>query len=83
MEMEVRDKEKRPGIALSFVIDQSGSMGQAQDGPKVVTRLDLAKDAVLQAVGLLKAEDEVAVTAFDDSAHQIWPRGPNLSLIHI
>ena len=77
VEMEVRDKEKRPGIALSFVIDQSGSMGQAQDGPRVVTRLDLAKDAVLQAVGLLKAEDEVAVTAFDDSAHQIWPRGPN------
>lgn len=77
VEMVVRDTEKRPGIALSFVVDQSGSMGEAQDGRGAVTKLDLAKEAVLQAASLLRADDEVAVTTFDDSAHGIWPRAPN------
>lgn len=76
VEMAVRDTERRPGIALSFVIDQSGSMGQALDTMAAVTKLALAKEAVLQAAALLRSEDEVAVIAFDDSAHAIWPRGP-------
>lgn len=77
VEMQVQDKDRRPGIALSFVVDQSGSMGDAQGEGGTQTKLDLAKEAVLQAAGMLRADDEVAVTTFDDSAHGVWPRAPN------
>lgn len=72
VEMEVKDKERRPPIALAFVIDRSGSMGQVQPGG--ASKLDLAKEGILRAADLLRPGDEVAVIAFDDAAQTLWPR---------
>ena len=46
VDMEVRDKEKRPDIAIAFVIDKSGSMGTGA-GPEGGTKLDVAKAAAV------------------------------------
>jgi Mg-chelatase subunit ChlD len=71
VEMTVRDKEKRPEIAIAFVVDKSGSMA---DGPSAADRkVDLAKEAVLQAADVLRPEDEIALVAFDDQSYPLWP----------
>ena len=71
VDMEVRDKENRPDVAIAFVLDRSGSM--AESSRPGVNKLDLAKEAVMQAGMLLRAEDSAAVVAFDDRAYQVWP----------
>lgn len=72
--MEVRDKERRPDVALVFVVDKSGSMAACHcndpnQGPMNsggVVKVDIAKEAILQASALLQAEDKLGVVAFDD-----------------
>src|ERR687886_69238 len=78
VDMEVKDKERRPDVALVFVIDKSGSMAachcsgpnmgstRLQSGPQ---KVDIAKDAVLQASALLQKDDKVGVVAFDSGPH--------------
>ncbi|HOB86183.1 MAG TPA: VWA domain-containing protein [Bacillota bacterium] len=56
--MEVEDKEELPGLDLVLVIDRSGSMS----GEK----LNMAKNAALVALDLLKERDRLAVISFDD-----------------
>jgi Mg-chelatase subunit ChlD len=82
VDMEVRDKERRPEIALALVVDRSGSMGECSDcgptgggtyGAGTRNKLDLAKEAVLQAGELLRDDDRVAVVAFDDQSYDVWP----------
>lgn len=73
--MEVRDKERRPDVAIVFVIDKSGSMAACHcDDPaggsnqmvSGVVKVDIAKEAVLQASALLQPDDQLGVVAFDD-----------------
>jgi len=72
--MEVRDKERRPDVAIVFVVDKSGSMAACHcndpnQGPMNsggVVKVDIAKEAILQASALLQAEDKLGVVAFDD-----------------
>ncbi len=75
VDMEVKDKNRRPDVAIVFVIDKSGSMaachcndperggGQPAGG---VVKVDIAKEAVLQASALLQPDDKLGVVAFDD-----------------
>jgi uncharacterized membrane protein len=85
VDMEVRDKEKRPDVAIAFVIDKSGSMsecpacGQYGGGGPIGSqrKVDLAKEAVRQAAMLLEPSDQSALVAFDDRSYTLWPLQTN------
>lgn len=57
--MDLKGKRQLPSLGLILVIDKSGSM----DGGK----LELAKEAALRTVELLRDQDTVGVIAFDSS----------------
>ncbi|MDO3408660.1 VWA domain-containing protein [Saccharibacillus sp. CPCC 101409] len=57
--MELEGKREVPELGLILVIDRSGSM----DGSKI----ELAKEAAMRTVELMRAKDTVGVVAFDDS----------------
>lgn len=82
VEMEVRSRTQEPNLALVFVIDKSGSMGKCHcDNPNLLpgqyarvesglSKVDIAKDAVMQSASLLGRTDYIGVVAFDSSA--LW-----------
>ena len=59
----------RPPLNLGFVLDRSGSMGEAR-------KITFAREAVAFAVRELAATDRVSVTIFDDQIETIVPNGP-------
>ncbi len=81
VDMDVPARQQQPNLALAFVIDKSGSMGQchcddpnAQPGsyPQVASglaKVELAKDAVMQASRALGRADYAGVVLFDANAH--------------
>jgi Ca-activated chloride channel homolog len=56
---------ERPPLDVAFVIDRSGSMG----GDKIV----LAREAVLEGVGMLRDTDRFSVVSFDDHIDVVVP----------
>ncbi len=77
VEMRVGADERRPAIALYFLIDRSSSMGEPVSALRgAPSKLDLAKEAVLQAADLLRPEDQLGVLAFDIAAAASWPLQP-------
>ncbi|HSJ37255.1 MAG TPA: VWA domain-containing protein [Planococcus sp. (in: firmicutes)] len=65
VEMEVTGKHELPSLGLVIVIDRSGSMaGQ---------KMELAKEAAVRSVELLREDDVLGVIAFDDKPWQIVP----------
>ncbi|MDY7040254.1 MAG: VWA domain-containing protein [Chloroflexota bacterium] len=75
VEMRIKDKARMPTLALTFVVDKSGSMGSggtAGGPPKV----ELAKEAVIRSVELLGPDDQLGVVAFDDNAHWVVNLAP-------
>lgn len=91
--MDVRDREERPDLAMLFIIDKSGSMDSCHcSGPNRQTaqfqrggvpKVDIAKDAVIQASAVLSEHDNVGVVTFDDNAHWALPiqRGPTADVV--
>ncbi len=85
VDMDVRDREKDPDVALVVVLDKSGSMdachcntanrdmGAAIQG---VPKVDIGKEAILRAAAALTARDEFGVVAFDENAHWVVRTAP-------
>jgi Ca-activated chloride channel family protein len=57
---------RRPPVNLAFVLDRSGSMGGHN-------KLSLAKQAALESIHRLEAEDRFAVVAYDDEIDVVMP----------
>ena len=85
VDMDVRDRQKQPDVALVVVIDESGSMAachcntanrdqgvQIQGVPKV----DIGKEAIIRAVSALSSRDEFGVVAFNENAHWVIHTAP-------
>ncbi len=82
VDMDVRSRTQEPNLALVFVIDKSGSMGRCHcDDPNALagqyarvesglSKIDIAKDAVMQAARALGRADYIGVVAFDSDA--LW-----------
>jgi len=92
--MDVRSKEQSPNLALALVVDKSGSMGachcddpnkpddytQQQSGqPKV----DIAKEAIMEAADALGDADQMGVVAFDDNAEWTVSLEPLLNFVDL
>ena len=57
---------RRPPVNLAFVLDRSGSMGGHN-------KLSLAKQATLESIHRLEAEDRFAVVTYDDEVDVVMP----------
>jgi Ca-activated chloride channel family protein len=57
---------RRPPVNLAFVLDRSGSMGGHN-------KLSLAKQAALESIHRLEAEDRFAVVTYDDEVDVVMP----------
>jgi Ca-activated chloride channel homolog len=72
VEMALRNREKKPALALVLILDKSGSMGMEQ---RKISKLDMAKEAVLRLCDLLNPGDALGIIAFDRSPREVMPLG--------
>lgn len=63
-------EEEAPEVAMAFVLDRSGSMNAAVGS---TTRMDVAKVATLEALGLLGPDSLAAIVVFDTEAQVVLP----------
>ncbi len=70
IDMQIKDEQRRPSLAIVFIIDHSGSMTDASGG---VVKLELAKEAAARSIELLFPTDRVGVIQFDDVASWVVP----------
>lgn len=70
VDIQIHDQQRRPSLAIVFIIDHSGSMSATYDN---VTKLALAQEAAARSVELLFPADRVGVIAFDDTASWVVP----------
>jgi uncharacterized membrane protein len=85
VDMDVRDRDRQPDVALVVVIDQSGSMdachcntSNRDNGVQIsgVPKVDIGKEAILRAVSALTERDEFGVVSFNENAHWIINTAP-------
>ena len=87
VKMDVRTSEERASVAITFLIDKSGSMGrchcggQQQFDPSMrsefgVSKVEIAKQAVTKAIALMSTDDQVGVLGFDSAAQWLSPLQP-------
>ncbi len=69
--MELRQDHKKLSVAMSIILDRSGSMGMAVAGG--ATKMDLANDGAARSVELLSDTDYIHVLAVDSSPHEMVP----------
>ena len=81
VDMDVRNKEQSPNLALVLVVDKSGSMGRCHcNNPDALPgqyaavesgqpKVDIAKEAIMRAAAALGPQDYLGVVAFDQNAH--------------
>jgi uncharacterized membrane protein len=71
--MEMREEQRRFGLAMAIALDRSGSMQAAAGG---TTKMQLADRGAATAIELLSPIDAVAVIAVDSAAHVVVPMQP-------
>ena len=71
--MEMREQQRRFGLAMAIALDRSGSMQMPVGGE---TKMQLADRGAATAIELLSPIDSVAVIAVDSSAHIVVPMQP-------
>ena len=68
-------------LALFLVIDRSGSMDIVSGGSGGATKMAMAREAAIEAAGLLQPEDSLGIIAFDSTFQWVVPptklRGPD------
>lgn len=69
--MELRTEHRKLSVAMSIVMDRSGSMSLAVANG--LTKMDMADDGAARAVELLSPNDAVSVIAVDTEPHVIVP----------
>lgn len=80
--MDVRTSEERASIAMTFLVDKSGSMGRCHCGgstqfdPSMRTefgpsKVEISKQAIARAADLLNSTDQIGVVGFDAEAHAL------------
>ncbi len=62
VEMQLKDKDDKANLGLVTVIDRSGSMGMGEYG---VSKLEMAKEALIRSTDNLKPDDYFGVVSFD------------------
>ena len=70
IEMQNQDEVRKSTLTLVFVIDRSNSMTDTSGG---ISKLELAKEAVLRSIELLMPTDKVGVVIFDSSPRWVTP----------
>ncbi len=70
--IDVRNKQRIPALSLVIAIDKSGSMSTGMFGTPII---EVAKEAAIQAIGVLNEKDKVGVIGFDDTAKWAVPFG--------
>ncbi len=70
VDVQIHDEQRRPSLAIVFIIDHSGSMSETYGS---VTKLELAQEAAIRSVELLFPTDRVGVIAFDETASWVVP----------
>lgn len=68
VEMDLKTEGEEPDLTMIMVIDRSGSMDSATYG---VSRIDMAKEAVIRSLSHFQQGDQVGVVAFDTEASWI------------
>jgi uncharacterized membrane protein len=68
--MQNQDEVRKSTLTLVFVIDRSNSMTDTSGG---ISKLELAKEAVLRSIELLKPDDKVGVVIFDSGPRWVAP----------
>lgn len=76
VKMDLEGEKQIPKLAMTMVIDHSGSMSQPSTLRGGVTCMDVAKQAAVNALDSLREIDEVGVLAFDDSFDWAVPIQP-------
>jgi Ca-activated chloride channel homolog len=73
---ESRTPKPKPTLAMVLVVDISGSMNDPVFQGSKERNIDLAKEALRRAVGMLGPRDQVGVLVFEDTSRWIWPLSP-------
>lgn len=71
--IDVKNKLRLPSLSLVIAIDKSGSMTAGQFG---TSRIEVAKEAAISALGVLTERDAIGVIGFDDTAKWVVPFQP-------
>lgn len=68
VDMDVPARQQQASLAIAFVIDKSGSMGESDAGG-TLSKVEIAKNAVMQSTRALGKNDSVGVLLFDSDVY--------------
>lgn len=72
--MEMKKDQRKVVVALSFVMDRSGSMSMSAGGG--LQKIDLANRGTVEAIKLMDSTDLLSVHVVDTAPHEIYPMSP-------